>query len=348
MHGNYIEISHANRRASTNALHAARDDQGREATDHRKAQGLRAVLSARERYAVANARLRADPRRPQRQPARAERRRTVRSPNSTLATLAERADALNWVAPELEAGAGIRVMRGRDLQQVARSVRPNRPCARRRTPHARDDRSHRSIERADRAARAHRQLRAGRLSDTSDRHDRPHLATRIGAGDDARGSRRSWSRCPKRRTFRTTNRHGALMDEVGRSVLRPTTALRWPRAVQPRTARTRCSRRTTSSCRTLRAVSRHRQRASRRECGDSSIPLHAVKEGPANRSFGLQVAALAGLPKPVMRAAQHCVRHANARKLLSGIGSIISNTLAPKASIKRFTKCGEILLRPKM
>jgi len=32
--------------------------------------------------------------------------------------------------------------------------------------------------------------------------------------------------------------------------------------------------------------------------------MHAVKDGPANRSFGLQVAALAGLPKPVLKRAR--------------------------------------------
>ena len=32
--------------------------------------------------------------------------------------------------------------------------------------------------------------------------------------------------------------------------------------------------------------------------------MHAVKEGPANRSFGLQVAALAGLPKSVIADAR--------------------------------------------
>ena len=32
--------------------------------------------------------------------------------------------------------------------------------------------------------------------------------------------------------------------------------------------------------------------------------LHAVEEGPASRSYGLQVAALAGVPKPVIRQAQ--------------------------------------------
>jgi DNA mismatch repair protein MutS len=32
--------------------------------------------------------------------------------------------------------------------------------------------------------------------------------------------------------------------------------------------------------------------------------MHAVKEGPANRSFGLQVAALAGLPKAAIKDAR--------------------------------------------
>ncbi|MGD8689358.1 MAG: DNA mismatch repair protein MutS, partial [Gammaproteobacteria bacterium] len=40
------------------------------------------------------------------------------------------------------------------------------------------------------------------------------------------------------------------------------------------------------------------------EHDDRIIFLHAVKEGPADRSYGLQVAALAGVPSPVIRAAQ--------------------------------------------
>jgi len=32
--------------------------------------------------------------------------------------------------------------------------------------------------------------------------------------------------------------------------------------------------------------------------------LHSVKEGPANQSYGLQVAALAGIPKSVIAAAR--------------------------------------------
>ncbi|BCT93342.1 DNA mismatch repair protein MutS [Lysobacter helvus] len=40
------------------------------------------------------------------------------------------------------------------------------------------------------------------------------------------------------------------------------------------------------------------------EHGDALVFMHAVKDGPANRSFGLQVAALAGLPKAVVRQAR--------------------------------------------
>jgi len=37
---------------------------------------------------------------------------------------------------------------------------------------------------------------------------------------------------------------------------------------------------------------------------DSVVFLHAVEEGPASQSYGLQVAALAGIPKPVVKQAR--------------------------------------------
>lgn len=40
------------------------------------------------------------------------------------------------------------------------------------------------------------------------------------------------------------------------------------------------------------------------EFGDELIFLHAVKQGPASRSYGLQVAALAGVPREVLQAAR--------------------------------------------
>jgi len=41
------------------------------------------------------------------------------------------------------------------------------------------------------------------------------------------------------------------------------------------------------------------------EHGDQLVFLHHVKDGPANRSFGLQVAQLAGVPAPVIRRARN-------------------------------------------
>jgi len=40
------------------------------------------------------------------------------------------------------------------------------------------------------------------------------------------------------------------------------------------------------------------------EFGDSLVFLHAVMDGPANRSFGLAVAQLAGVPRPVIARAR--------------------------------------------
>ncbi len=46
-----------------------------------------------------------------------------------------------------------------------------------------------------------------------------------------------------------------------------------------------------------------------REHGDKIIFLHAVKDGPANQSYGLQVASLAGVPKSVIEKAKTKLRH---------------------------------------
>ncbi len=45
------------------------------------------------------------------------------------------------------------------------------------------------------------------------------------------------------------------------------------------------------------------------EHGDKIIFLHAVKDGPANQSYGLQVAALAGVPHAVIDKAKTKLRH---------------------------------------
>lgn len=49
------------------------------------------------------------------------------------------------------------------------------------------------------------------------------------------------------------------------------------------------------------------------EHGDKLVFMHAVKDGPANRSFGLQVAALAGLPRSVITQARKTLAELESR-----------------------------------
>jgi DNA mismatch repair protein MutS len=44
------------------------------------------------------------------------------------------------------------------------------------------------------------------------------------------------------------------------------------------------------------------------EHGESIVFLHAVEEGPASQSYGIQVAALAGIPSSVLKAARRQLR----------------------------------------
>jgi DNA mismatch repair protein MutS len=61
------------------------------------------------------------------------------------------------------------------------------------------------------------------------------------------------------------------------------------------------------------------------EYGEQLVFMHAVKEGPANRSFGLQVAALAGLPKSVIAEARRTLAE------LENGGHLQSAGAAPRA-----------------
>ena len=49
------------------------------------------------------------------------------------------------------------------------------------------------------------------------------------------------------------------------------------------------------------------------EHGDTLVFLHAVKEGPANQSYGLQVARLAGVPKSVVGEARRYLQELERR-----------------------------------
>ena len=59
---------------------------------------------------------------------------------------------------------------------------------------------------------------------------------------------------------------------------------------------------------------------------DHVVFLHNIQEGPANRSYGLQVARLAGIPGPVLDAAPHKLRELEQGQPAAPAGSVPSQT----------------------
>ncbi|MCL2645034.1 MAG: DNA mismatch repair protein MutS, partial [Betaproteobacteria bacterium] len=54
------------------------------------------------------------------------------------------------------------------------------------------------------------------------------------------------------------------------------------------------------------------------EHGHSIVFLHAVEDGPASQSYGIEVAALAGIPAPVIREARRRLRTLENRAIEAG------------------------------
>jgi len=81
------------------------------------------------------------------------------------------------------------------------------------------------------------------------------------------------------------------------------------------------------------------------EHGDSIVFLHSVREGPANQSYGLQVAALAGVPKSIIErarmrlhelenSAHHHSEQETSQLSLFGSSPAVSSTPAPSEETK--------------
>jgi DNA mismatch repair protein MutS len=138
------------------------------------------------------------------------------------------------------------------------------------------------------------------------------ICTRIGAGDDlSRGQSTFMVEMTEtaRILHHACERTLVLMDEIGRGTS-TYDGLAIARAVAVALA-------TRNRCYTLFATHYFELTALARELDgvvnvhldaiehhDGLVFLHAVKPGPANRSFGIKVAALAGLPKPVLAQAK--------------------------------------------
>jgi DNA mismatch repair protein MutS len=236
-----------------------------------------------------------------------------------LATLAERAETLDWAAPELADQPGIFIERGR--HPVVEKVRdePFEPNdlmlddARRMLVITGPNMGGKSTYMRQNALivlLAHIGSYVPASAATIGPIDR--IFTRIGAGDDlSRGQSTFMVEMSETANIlhNATEHSLVLMDEVGRGTSTyDGLALARASAVHLST-----------HCRAWTLFATHYFELTELageypgianvhldavEYGEQLVFMHAVKDGPANRSFGLQVAALAGLPKPVIADAR--------------------------------------------
>ena len=255
-----------------------------------------------------------------------------------LAALAERADALRWSCPELVETSGIRIVRGRHpvVEQVREDpFEPN-------DLDLHDGRRMLVITGPNMGGKSTYMRQAALIvllahigshvpADAATIGPIDRIFTRIGAGDDlARGQSTFMVEMSETANIlhNATASSLVLMDEVGRGTS-TYDGLALARA---------CALALATRNRAFALFATHYFELTElageydgianvhldavefhdKERGDQLVFMHAVKEGPANRSFGLQVAALAGLPRAVIDDARQTLRaleagHAPAR-----------------------------------
>ena len=236
-----------------------------------------------------------------------------------LASLAERAETLDWRRPELVDAAQIDIRRGRHPVVEAVRDEPFEPNDLRLDPQRRmlvitgpnmGGKSTYMRQTALIVLLAH--IGSFVPAEAAEIGPIDRIFTRIGAGDDlARGQ----STFMVEMTETATILHNAgpnslvLMDEVGRGTSTyDGLALAQACAVHLATANRAFTLFATHYFELTALAGQHEGVANVHldavEHGERLVFLHAVKEGPANRSFGLQVAALAGLPRGVIEQAR--------------------------------------------
>ena len=241
-----------------------------------------------------------------------------------LATLAERAETLDWAAPQLADEPGIAIARGR--HPVVEKVReePFEP-----NDLALDDARRMLVITGPNMGGKSTYMRQNALivllahigsyvpASRAVIGPIDRIFTRIGAGDDlSRGQSTFMVEMSETANIlhNATAQSLVLMDEVGRGTS-TYDGLALARAAAVHLAATSraftlfathyfeltelASEYPAIANVHLDAVELHDQKR-----GEQLVFMHAVKEGPANRSFGLQVAALAGLPKAVIADAR--------------------------------------------
>ena len=239
-----------------------------------------------------------------------------------LACFAERAAALDWCRPQLRAEDGIRILRGRHpvVEQVReQAFEPNDLVL--------DGECRMLLVTGPNMGGKSTYMRQNALiillayigsfvpAESAELGPIDRIMTRIGAGDDLARGQSTFMVEMAETSFILRNagpRSFVLMDEIGRGTS-TYDGLALAQACAEALAghnRAYCLFAThyfelTALPDTQPAVRNVHLDAV--EHGERLIFLHAVKDGPANRSFGLQVAALAGIPKPVLARARQAL-----------------------------------------
>ncbi|MEO8344333.1 MAG: DNA mismatch repair protein MutS [Betaproteobacteria bacterium] len=235
-----------------------------------------------------------------------------------LANLAERADALSLVRPTFVAAPGIAIRGGRHpvVAQQVESFIPNDVLLA-------QDRRLLIVTGPNMGGKSTymRQVAVIALlaycgifvpADSAELGPLDAIYTRIGASDDLAGGRSTFMVEMTEAAYilnRATPKSLVLIDEIGRGTSTfDGLALAW--AIAHRLAeRNRCLSLFATHYFELTALAAELEGCSNvhfdaAEHKDGIVFLHAVAEGPANRSYGLQVAKLAGVPAETVRQAK--------------------------------------------
>jgi DNA mismatch repair protein MutS len=163
------------------------------------------------------------------------------------------------------------------------------------------------------------------------------IFTRIGAADDLAGGRSTFMVEMTESAailHNATEKSLVLMDEVGRGTSTfDGLALAWAIAKHLVEKNRSLSLFATHYFELTRLALEYREIANVHldavEHKDSVVFLHAVEEGPASQSYGLQVAGLAGVPKPVIRQAKKYLQLLEESSIARGNTADLFSTTKP-------------------
>lgn len=248
----------------------------------------------------------------------------------TLATLAERADSLNWQAPIVEQRPGIVIRQGRhpvvekvsndpfianDLQldQQRKMLIITGPNMGGKSTYMRQAALITLLAHMG----SHVPAESARIGIVD------QIFTRIGSSDDLAGGRSTFMVEMSETAnilHNATANSLVLMDEIGRGTSTfDGLSLAWA-----------CARHLAEQLNAFTLFATHyfeltglpalasntaNVHLDATEYGDDIIFMHSVKEGPANQSYGVQVAKLAGIPKPVLAVARQKLNELEAQAI---------------------------------